>query len=425
MRSLIAIRKVGDVCDFVAHLTRARTASTIEHKAALIISDVRRNGDAAVIRYESKFGAAPPSSLRVTPQQVRSARLQVSKNELAAIRAASSRLAAAESATKRTLRATTVASSGVRTRREFVPLLSVGCYVPGGAARYPSSAIMSVVPARIAGVKRIVVASPPSADGMIDPMTVVAADICGATEIYCMGGAQAIASLAYGTRTVARVDKIVGPGGAYVSTAKSLVSNTVSTDMNAGPTELGIVADSTASPLYVALDIISQSEHSVDTTCFVSTDSAKLAREIAARVNELAPASRRSRIVCASLRNAFIAVCKTRRTALALAELLAPEHVQIMTKDSTRDARSVRSAGLILLGSTPSAASDYMLGSNHILPTMRAGRARGPLSVLDFVKMRVTAQATRVGLRRIMPHIDALAGAEGLCAHADAVRGRL
>lgn len=426
MCTLVATHKVVNVKSFVAEKKTSHVADKFRRNAASIILKVKKKGDAAVLDYEEKYGAARPKHLRVTPAQIRNARKRVSKKEMAAISAISRRLAMAENATKKILRPTQLHEGGMRVNREFVPLSSVGCYVPGASARYPSSAIMSIVPARIAGVKRIVVASPPSTDGQIDPLTLTASDMCGATEIYCMGGVHAIAALAHGTRTVRRVDKIVGPGGAYIEAAKLLVSETVGIDMTAGPTELGIIADSSASPLYVALDLISQSEHGIHSACFLATDSAKFAKDVAAQLNKLCKNCARSNIVRKSLaKNAFIAVCKTRRDAIDLVDLFAPEHVQVMTKNPTRDAKLIHSAGLLLLGTTPSAASDYLLGSNHILPTRRGGRVRGPLSVLDFMKIRATAQATQDELRRIMPHIDTITNAEGLLGHAKAVKARL
>ena len=426
MSALVRILRVSDVEGFAARVSSAGPGPEVARRAASIVAGVRRRGDAGVLRYEEKFGAARPERLRLTIPQIRAARRRVPGPVIAAIRASASRLAAAESALMRSLRPARLSSGGVRLEREFVPLRSVGCYVPGGLASYPSSAVMSVVPARIAGVKRIAVATPPGRGGMPSDAAVAAADICGATEIYCMGGAQAVAALAYGTRTVGRVDKIVGPGGAYVEAAKSLVSGHTPADMTAGPTELGIAADSSASPRHIALDMASQAEHSADASCFLATSSARLASQVDNALIELAVAATRSGIMQASLaKNAFIAVCRSRRDAVRLVELLAPEHAQIMTRNAARDAAAVRSAGLVLLGDTPSAASDYMLGSNHILPTRRGGRVRGPLSVLDFVKMRATARASRRELGRIMPHVAALAGAEGLDGHADAVSRRL
>jgi histidinol dehydrogenase len=255
----------------------------------------------------------------------------------------------------------------------------------------------------------------------------VAADHCGAHEIYWTGGAQAVAALAYGTTTIPHVDKIVGPGGAVVTAAKRMVSADIPVDMEAGPTELGIVADGAADPDVVALDLISQAEHSPDTFCFVLTDSEALARRVAGAVESRLDTIERSDIVRESLdKNGFVAVFEDVRSAVSAAERLAPEHLQVMTGDPERDAASLDSPGLILLGhETPSAASDYMLGSNHILPTGRQGRVRGPLSVLDYTKMRVTARADHTKMSDILDRVGAVTGVERLPNHYAAVRGRV
>jgi len=306
-------------------------------------------------------------------------------------------------------------------------LQNIGCYIPGGLAKYPSTVIMSVVPAKVAKVKRIVVVSPPNSDGQIDPLTIVAADICGADEIYKVGGAQAIAALSYGTKSIPKVDKIVGPGGAFVTMAKALVSDHTSIDMAAGPTELGIIADKSSNPLYVALDLISQSEHSADTFCYLITNSETFAKSVNQHLKELTNSIKRSELVKQSLKqNGFIAICKDSRTMIDIANELAPEHLQIMTKDPQILASKITTPGLILLGNdTPSSASDYILGSNHILPTNGFGKTRGSLSVLDFIKITTQVKATKSSLIQISKQLEVFTKAEGLPNHYEAVRRRL
>ncbi len=308
-----------------------------------------------------------------------------------------------------------------------MPLQSTGCYIPGGLAKYPSSVIMSVIPAKVAGVKRIVVVSPPNSSGNIDPLTIIAADICGASEIYKVGGAQAIAALSFGTKSILKVDKIVGPGGAFVTAAKSMISDQTAIDMLAGPTELGIIADNSANPTYVALDLISQSEHSKDTFCFLITNSEKLAKSVNQIIIDLIKKINRSDIVKTSLKqNGFIAICKNRSDMIKLANKLAPEHLQIMTKNPQTIAQKITSSGLVLMGNeTPSAASDYLLGSNHILPTNRFGKTRGSLSVLDFIKIDTKVTSSRASLSKISKYLDVFTKAEGLSNHFEAVKGRL
>jgi histidinol dehydrogenase len=311
--------------------------------------------------------------------------------------------------------------------RDFVPIPSVGCYIPGGQARYPSSVVMSVIPAKIVGVKRIVVISPPGRDGKIDPLTIVAAKMCGATEIYKVGGAQAIGALAYGTKSIPKVDKIVGPGGKFVSIAKSLVSDQTAIDMVAGPTELGIIADASSDPELVALDLISQAEHSKDTMCFVITQSKTMAKQIQKSIEKLIPGTERSSIIKESIsKNGFIAVCKNENEMIELANEIAPEHMELMVKNAKTLSKKITGAGLLLIGkNSPSAASDYLLGTNHILPTNGFGRTRGGLGVLDFVKLQTVIESKKSELRKISKSLKVLTDAEDLPNHYKAVKRRL
>jgi histidinol dehydrogenase len=392
-----------------------------------ILKNVKKNGDKAIRKYEKKFTGANISSLRVSQTEIKSAYSKISKTELSALRLAKSRLEKTESAVKSLLKKITINNDGIKISKKFIPIENVGCYVPGGLARYPSSVIMSVIPAKIAGVKRIVVVSPPNSDGKIDPLTIVTADICGADEIYKTGGVQSIAALSFGTKSIPKVDKIVGPGGAFVTTAKSLVSDQTGIDMLAGPTELGIVADDSANPKFIALDLISQAEHSTDTFCYLITTSEKLAKSVNDIILELIPKIKRDTFVKSSLKNnGFIGICKTNSDMIELANILAPEHLQIMTKNSESFATKITSPGLILLGNdTPSSASDYILGSNHILPTSGFGKIRGSLSVLDFIKTSTQITSSKSSLSKISKYLEVLTTSEGLSNHYEAVRGRL
>jgi len=415
-----------------------------------IICDVRERGDAALREYEGRFGSMQSGTpVRVSGQEIKEAYSRVSRTELAALATAGGRLRSTEEATKRMVMqpvrvedyggavdsSASSSSTGhgkdgsvITVTRNFVPIESIGCYAPGGEARYPSSVIMSVIPAKVAGVPRIVVVSPTRRNGDVDPVTIVAADTCGATEIYRVGGAHAIAALAYGTESMRRVDKIVGPGGGYVTAAKLAVSADVGIDMAAGPTELGIIADESALARLVALDLISQAEHSRDTLCYLITTSAKLAEDVNEMLSKIvARGLQRADIVVDSLsKNGFIAVVDSEDGLGKLANILAPEHLQIMTKNPAETADTIRTPGLILLGSqTPSSSSHYLLGSNHILTTDRGGRMRGSLSVLDFLKMRTVVSSTNGALHNIREDMQTLSKAEGLPNHYEAVRGRL
>lgn len=392
-----------------------------------IIDDVKIHGDSAIRKYEKKFSGANIKFLRVSTKEIKNSYNQVSKKEILAINLAKKRLEKTEYKIKFLLKNQNISNDGIKISKKFVPLQNIGCYIPGGLAKYPSSVVMSVVPAKVAGVKRIVVVSPPNSNGEIDPLTLVASDICGANEIYKVGGAQAIAALSFGTKSIPKVDKIVGPGGAFVTMAKSMVSNHTAIDMLAGPTELGIIADISSNPFYVALDLISQSEHSGDTFCYLITNSVKIANSVNQNLHELLKTIKRSDLVEQSLKqNGFIAICKNTRDMVTLANELAPEHLQIMTKNPQDLSSKITTPGLILLGNdTPSSASDYILGSNHILPTNRFGKTRGSLSVLDYIKISTQVKATKSSLLQISKHLDVFTKAEGLPNHYEAVKGRL
>jgi len=392
-----------------------------------ILKDVKKNGDIAVRKYEKKFTKANISSLRVSKNEIKNAYSKISKTELGALRLAKARLGKTESTVKSLLKNKTITNDGIKISKKFIPIQSVGCYIPGGLARYPSSVIMSVIPAKTAGVKRIVVVSPPNVDGKIDPLTIVSADICGATEIYKTGGVQSIGALSYGTKSIPKVDKIVGPGGAFVTSAKSLVSIQTGIDMLAGPTELGIIADNSANPKFIALDLISQAEHSNDTFCYLITTSEKLAVSVKKIISDLLTTIQRKKIAKFSLENnGFIGICKTNSDMIKLTNILAPEHLQIMSKNSESISSKITSSGLILIGNnTPSSASDYILGSNHILPTNGFGKIRGSLSILDFIKVNTQISSSKKSLAKISKYLEVFTEAEGLSNHYEAVRGRL
>ena len=278
---MIKILQVRDVDSFVES-RRQKTSDKDRKVVQVILNDVRKNGDAAVKKYEQKFNGKKTTTLRISKNEIKKAK--ITRTQFKALKLSALRLSNAQLSLKKRL----FDSVSKLPNISFKPIPSVGCYVPGGQARYPSSAIMSVITAAEAGVKRIVVTSPPGPDGKIDPMTITVAEKCGA-EIYKVGGAQAIGALAYGTKSIPKVDKIVGPGGKFVSIAKAIVSEQTSIDMIAGPTELGIIADTTADPEFVALDLISQAEHSNDTMCFVITTSKTLAKQIQKSLEKLIP----------------------------------------------------------------------------------------------------------------------------------------
>jgi len=411
---LIKILQVRNIDSFVES-RRQKTSEKDRKTVQSILNDVRKNGDSAVKKYERKFNGRKTSQLRVSAKEIKEARSKISQEEVTALQTMSARLSNSSPKIQ------------IRGSRKFVAIPSVGCYIPGGQARYPSSVVMSVIPAKVAGVKRIVIVSPPDRDGKIDPLTIVAAKKCGATEIYKIGGAQAIGALAYGTKSIPKVDKIVGPGGKFVSIAKSLVSDQTAIDMIAGPTELGIIADASSDPELIALDLISQAEHSKDTMCFVITQSKTMAKQIQKSIEKLIPGTERSSIIKESIsKNGFIAVCKNENEMIELANEIAPEHMELMVKNAKTLSKKITGAGLLLIGkNTPSSASDYLLGTNHILPTNGFGRTRGGLSVLDFLKLQTVIESKKSGLRKISKSLKVLTDAEDLPNHYKAVKRRL
>ncbi len=413
--------------DSIIESVRPKTNNDVRQKVLSIISDVQKRKDVALREYETKFSGVQIRSLKITRQEIKSAYSKVGKEQINGIKLAKTRLEKSENALRKKLQNVSITLDGVVIKKTFLPIDTVGCYIPGGKARYPSTIVMSVVPAKVAGVKKIIAVSPPNEKGEIDPLTLVAADICGVDEFYRVGGAQAIAALAYGTKSIPQVDKIVGPGGAFVTLAKLLLSEIVSIDMVAGPTELAIIADSTANAELVALDLISQAEHSPDTMCCLITNSSKLKNMVLESLQKKIKIIKRSSIVEESLRNnGFIAICNTEQQMMDFANKLAPEHLEIITKRPKQLAKKIKSAGLILIGkNTPSSASDYLLGSNHILPTNRFGRTRGSLGVLDFMKIQTQIESSELALKKISKYMQALTEAEGLPNHYEAVRGRL
>jgi histidinol dehydrogenase len=395
-------------------------------QAAAIMRDVREHGDPAVVDYTAKFDGVKLDSLAVTKQEIKDAYSKVTKDQVSAIRLMKARLEKSELAVAKRLCNIKVRSEGVLIERTISPIASVGCYIPGGKARYPSTVVMCAVPAKVAGVKRIVAISPPTKDGSIDPLTLVAADICGVTEFYKAGGAQGIAALAYGTQSIKPVSKIVGPGGMFVTAAKLAASSVASTDMVAGPTELLIYADASADPRLVTMDLISQAEHSPDTVCGLVTLSQKLAEKVQEQVEKIVPTISRSDIVRKSLdENGFVAVCKDEKGCIEFADEFAPEHLEVICKKPDMVAKKFKSAGLILIGpDAPSSASDYALGSNHVLPTLGFAKSRASLSVLDFVKVVNRVKVSKAGLAKVEKAVKEIATAEGLPNHYEAVRAR-
>jgi histidinol dehydrogenase len=394
-----------------------------------IIDEIKKDGDKALLKFIDKFDSVKLDSFIVTKNEVKEAYENVTSDQIKTIKYMKSKLEKSERAIINSLKNIKIDADDIKINKKVVPISRIGCYIPGGKARYPSTVVMCTIPAKVAGVKQIVAISPPMKNGKIDPFTLVAADICGVDEFYKIGGAHGIAALAYGTKTIKKVDKIVGPGGVYVSVAKSIVSKDIAIDMIAGPTELLIYANEKSDPRIIALDLISQAEHSEDTICGVVTNSKSIAKKITEEIDKIINFGNiaRKEIVKKSLdQNGFIAVCDDKEKIIEFINEFAPEHLEIFDNNEKEIIERINSAGLILVGNyTPSSASDYCLGSNHVLPTYRFAKSRSSLSVLDFIKIINTIEIDKQTLEQISPMLKEITLMEGLSNHYEAANGRI
>ena len=392
----------------------AVSTASVEGVVRGILDDVRKNGDKAVAKYAQRFDSlAPKAGLRVSREEMQAAWDATSPELREAMQTAQANIRAFAEAQKPKEWSTT--TEGVTTGQIVRPLGSVGCYVPGGRYPLPSTLLMTTTPAQVAGVERIVVCSPKPARE-----TLAAAWLAGVTEFYRTGGAQAIAMIAYGTDTVARVDKIVGPGNLYVTAAKSLVSTETGIDMPAGPTEI-VVTSETGDPAGIAADLVAQAEHDPETMAVLFTSNEALGRAV---LEEVKLQSKPNKLAKQSLKaRGCIFVTESVTEAQELTNRLAPEHLSV---DSAKDLAWVKNAGSVFIGPyAPQSMGDYISGPNHVLPTGRNGRVRGGLSVADYVKVITVQEYTRKGLAVLGPKAILLAEAEGLVGHAESVRVKM
>ena len=413
---------------FDALLLEAReTTESVDQPVAAIIADIRARGDAALIEYTSRFDRhdLPPTTIRVSEAEIEAAAANVSAELLAALDLAATRIEAFHRAQLPADLQTTDAA-GLTLGMRWGALDAVGIYVPGGKAAYPSSVLMNAIPARVAGVKRVAMCVP-CPDGVLNPLVLAAARRAGASEIYRVGGAQAVAALAYGTETIAPVDRIVGPGNAYVAEAKRQVFGRVGIDGIAGPSEVVVLADDANDPRHVALDLLAQAEHDEAAQSILITDSPHFAEAVVAALEAELRLLPRAEIARASW-EAHGAIILTRNwdEAVPLVNRLAPEHLQIMLADPQAIFGKIRHAGAAFLGPwCPEAVGDYIAGPNHVLPTGRTARFASGLSVFDFLKRTTWVSASAAALNAVGPAAVALADAEGLGAHALSIAARL
>jgi len=421
-------RETGFEQKFNALLAMKREVSEdVDAAARAIIEDVIARGDAALIDLSRKFDRIDlaQTGLRVSAADIKAAIAACDAEALAALKLAHARITAFHRRQKpNDLRFTD--AEGVELGWRWSAIEAVGLYVPGGTASYPSSVLMNAVPAKVAGVPRIVMVVP-APGGVINPLVLAAADLAGVDEVYRVGGAQAVAALAYGTATIAPVAKIVGPGNAFVAAAKRRVFGKVGIDMIAGPSEVLILADKSANAGWIAADLLAQAEHDTAAQSLLITDDKDLADDVAAAVESQLASLPRKDIAGASWRDfGAIILCDKLGDAIALSDRIAPEHLEIMSEDAEALAARVRNAGAIFIGGhTPEAIGDYVGGSNHVLPTARSARFSSGLGVLDFMKRTSILKCTPDSLRVLGPAAIALGKAESLDAHARSVAIRL
>jgi len=386
-----------------------------------IIKNVRERGDQALIELTEKFDGVKLNAdrLRVNPKEIMEAYGMVSEKQISALETAKKRIYDVERNLLSKMNFEYTDELGVKVCWRPKPIESIGCYVPGGRFPYPSTLMMAVIPAKVAGVSRVIVCTPPSKNGGVHPLTLVAADICGVNEVYRVGGAQAIAAMAYGTESIKPVKKIVGPGNQYVMAAKLLVSRDVPIDHPAGPSEIMVLADETANPYHVALDLASQMEHGPGSIAILVTASSRLAECVYENIKCLVKDARLNGDI-------LLLTADDMNEAIKFINNFAPEHLEIIAEDAHRLSMEVYSAGLILIGgSSPAPISDYCLGTNHVIPTGGYGHVYQPLSVLNFIKFTVIAECPQEALRKLSESAITMAESEGLVNHALAIGERV
>ncbi len=403
----------------------ARQHAGIEDGVKRILKDVARNGDVAVARYVKKFDGLTlsPARFRVSENAIRQASARVPRKDLHALQFAARRIRAFH----RKQRVATWVSreKGVKLGQLITPLDVVGLYVPGGKALYPSTVLMNAIPAKVAGVRRVIMCSP-TTSGDIDPCLLAAAEIAGVDEVYRVGGVHAIGALAYGTGRIPKADKIVGPGNMYVAAAKRAVYGTVDIDMIAGPSELLVIADASADPAHCAADLLCEAEHDEEARVYLVTPSVSLARRVEREMRAQLPLLPRRRIAARSVgRYAAIFVVSNLLEAFDVANAIAPEHLEVLLPRPFDYVNRIRHAGAIFMGShTPPAVADYVAGPNHVLPTGGSARFFSALSVDDYLKRTNIVAYNKAQLKAVTPYVTRLAGMEGLHAHARSIESR-
>ena len=427
MRTVKLTKETKD--ELLGNLLKRNPGSYTEYENTVneIINNVRENGDKALFDYTLKFDkfAVNEKTIKVTRKEIEEAYKELSDDFVEVMKKSAENIRVFHEKQKRNTWIDTKEDGSILGQR-ILPIEISGVYVPGGKAAYPSSVLMNVVPAKVAGVERIVMCTPPSKDGKVNAGTLVAADIAGVTEIYKVGGAQAIAAMAFGTASVPKVDKITGPGNIFVALAKKACFGHVSIDSIAGPSEILVLTDETANPRYVAADLLSQAEHDELASSILITTSQDIADKVSKEIDEFLKTLSRSEIIKKSLDNyGYIFVADNMDDAIDAANAVASEHLEIITKNPFETMTKIKNAGAIFLGEYSSEPlGDYFAGPNHILPTNRTARFFSPLSVDDFVKKTSIISYSQEGLYKVHKDIELFAKEEGLTAHANSIAVR-
>ncbi len=418
----------SDFDSIVDALVNRANVDLVNHDETVrnILQDVRQKGDSALLEYTHRFDRheLPLEDLRVTPEEFAQAYSKVKPEQVDALKLAAQNIRAFHQ--RQVQESWEYRQDDILLGQMIRPLEIVGIYVPGGKASYPSSVLMNAIPARVAGVERIIMCSP-APDGEFSPHVLVAADLAGVTEIYKVGGAQAVAGMAFGTQTLPRVDKIVGPGNIYVALAKRMVFGVVDIDMIAGPSEILVVADETARADYIAADLLSQAEHDEEAVTILVTPSEPLAQAVSDELKKQQKQRNRKAIIESSLnRQCRLLVVASLEEGMDLANRIASEHLELAVEDPESWAKKVKNAGAIFLGHfTPEAMGDYLAGPNHVLPTSGTARFSSPLGVYDFIKRTSVIGYSETALKNNADAVTILAEMEDLDAHAEAVKIRL
>ena len=408
-----------------ALIERGGELASVTDTVTSILADVRIEGDMALRKYTQRFDGAKIDAIEVSREEIEKAYITTDKELIKHLEIAAGNIRKFHEAQMPEKMWFMQLAPGIELGQKITALDSVGAYVPGGRASYPSTALMTVVPAKVAGVRNVIMCTPPGPDGKVNPLTLAAAKVAGADHVYRVGGVQAIAAMAFGTASVMKVDKIVGPGNVYVTAAKMQIRDMAEIDFPAGPSEVLIIADESAHPAMVAADMIAQAEHDPHAVSVLVTTSEKLASGVKEEVLKQAQSTVRGEIVSSSLKNAAILIADSIEQCIDISNSFAPEHLEIMTKNDDMVLEKIEHAGSIFVGNyAPVPVGDYASGTNHVLPTAGYARMYSGLNIMHFLKVSSIQRISKEGLATIRDTVISLAEKEGLQAHADAIRIR-